>query len=93
MSNGNREMTIKIANMPEVTELDGEKVMIDFESGKYFMIKGVGNDIWEMIADDVKVSDIVEKLLSEYEVEREVCEKEVASFIGQLEEYKFISLS
>jgi hypothetical protein len=92
MSSVSVDMTIKVANMPEVTELDGEKVMIDFDSGKYFMIKGVGNDIWEMIADDVKVSDIVEKLLSEYEVEREVCEKEVESFIRQLEEYKFIKL-
>ncbi len=92
MSSVSMDMTIKVANIPEVTELDGEKVMIDFESGKYFMIKGVGNDIWEMIADDVKVSDIVEKLLSEYEVEREVCEKEVESFIRQLEEYKFIKL-
>ncbi len=65
MSSVSVDMTIKVANMPEVTELDGEKVMIDFDSGKYFMIKGVGNDIWEMIADDVKVSDIIEKLLSE----------------------------
>lgn len=32
-----------------VTDLAGEKVMVDFEQGKYFCIKGVGNDIWDML--------------------------------------------
>ena len=37
---------IKLKKQLNVTDLAGEKVMIDFESGKYFLIKGAGNDIW-----------------------------------------------
>ena len=44
---------IKLKKAINVTDLSGEKVMIDFESGKYFMIKGSGNDIWDMIQDEI----------------------------------------
>lgn len=33
---------IKLKKQLNVTDLAGEKVMIDFESGKYFLIKGAG---------------------------------------------------
>ena len=83
---------IRILKKPEVSELDGEKVMIDFTNGKYFMIKGAGNDIWDEINDGVQVSEIVEALLQEYDVERKTCENEVWKFLKQMEEYKFIEL-
>ena len=37
---------IRMKAKRNVTDLAGEKVMVDFEQGKYFCIKGVGNDIW-----------------------------------------------
>lgn len=47
------EKKVKILKRPEVSELAGEKVMIDFESGKYFMLKGSANEIWEMLKDGI----------------------------------------
>ena len=81
---------IKIKKQLNVTDLSGEKVMVDFEQGKYFMIKGVGNDIWEMLADDVVVADIMDKLLQEYDVTVEQCEKEVLEFLTNLESFGII---
>ena len=40
-----RSSLIHMKRQLNVTDLSGEKVMIDFETGKYFLIKGVGNDI------------------------------------------------
>ena len=73
-----------------VTDLSGEKVMVDFEQGKYFMIKGVGNDIWDMLADDVTVTQIMDKLLLEYDVTKEQCEAEVLNFLTELEKLGII---
>ncbi len=73
-----------------VTDLAGEKVMVDYDNGKYFLIKGVGNDIWEMIQDEITPSEIIEKLLSEYDVSREECEKSVMEFLEKMEGYNFI---
>ena len=81
---------IKLKKAINVTDLSGEKVMIDFESGKYFMIKGSGNDIWDMIQDEISVSDIIENLLKEYDVSREECTQSVMEFLGNLRELDFI---
>lgn len=85
-----REGRVKIKNMPNVTELAGEKVMVDFAHGKYFMLKGVGNDIWEMLEDEIAVDSIIERLLQEYEVEEEQCVSSTIKFLEQLEELEFI---
>ena len=73
-----------------VTDLAGEKVMVDFETGKYFLIKGVGNDIWDLLQEETTPARIIEHLLSEYDVSPEECERSVMEFLTKLKEYKFI---
>lgn len=81
---------IKLIKTINVTELDGEKVMVDFETGKYFLIKGTGNDIWDMLQEEITASEIIDNLLKEYDVSREDCEASVMSFLEKMEKYKFI---
>lgn len=73
-----------------ITDLSGEKVMVDFETGKYFLIKGAGNDIWDMIQVETTPEEIIEKLMQEYEVSREECERSVYEFLEQLQKLNFI---
>ena len=84
------ESLIKMKNTPNVTDLAGDKVMVDFAQGKYFMLKGVGNDIWDLMDDGMKVSDIVAELQKEYDVSEEECLTETIKFLSQLEELNFI---
>ena len=86
----NRNEVIKLKKKLNVTDLSGEKVMIDFDSGKYFMIKGTGNDIWDYIQEEITVDDIIKKLLSEYDVSEAECEESVDEFLTKLKEYDFI---
>ncbi len=81
---------VKIKKNLNVTDLSGEKVMIDFESGKYFMIKGAGNAIWDIIQQEVTVGEIIDKLTTEYDISREDCEKSVMAFLGKLKDLDFI---
>ena len=81
---------VKLATEINVTELAGEKVMIDFATGKYFMIKGVGNDIWDMLQEEITPQQIIDKLLSEYDVTPEVCEESVLAFLGKMQEFDVI---
>ncbi|MBQ8822004.1 MAG: PqqD family protein [Lachnospiraceae bacterium] len=85
-----RNTVIKMTKQLNVTDLAGEKVMVDFASGKYFLIKGVGNDIWDLIQEEITVGGIIDKLLAEYEVAEEECEKAVLEFLGKLKELDFI---
>ncbi|MCR5755055.1 MAG: lasso peptide biosynthesis PqqD family chaperone [Acetatifactor sp.] len=84
----NRE--VKLKKKINVTDLSGEKVMVDFEQGKYFLIKGVGNDIWDMIQEPVTPEQIIERLLQEYEVTPQECENSVMDFLDKMEDLGFI---
>lgn len=86
----NKDYVIKIKKQLNVTDLAGEKVMVDFDSGKYFLIKGVGNDIWDMIQTETTPGEIIEKLLAEYDVTVEECEQSVLNFLEKMKEYEFI---
>ena len=68
----------------DVTDLNGEKVMMNMDQGKYFMIKGVGNRIWDILKEGKSYNQVVEILLNEYEVDKETCEKSVAEFVDKL---------
>lgn len=85
-----KNQKIKLLKSINVTELDGEKVMVDFESGKYFLIKGTGNDIWDMLQEETTPAEIIENLLKEYDVTPEECEASVMNFLEKMESYKFI---
>jgi len=83
---------ISIVKKPDVTDLAGEKVMIDFESGKYFMLTGSANDIWDLLDDGVETEGVVEGLLEIYEVQPEECRDGVLRFLKELEQIGFVSL-
>ena len=85
-----RNTTITLKKKVNVTDLAGEKVMVDFESGKYFLIKGVGNDIWDYVQEKITAGEIIDKLLAEYEVSKEECETSVFEFLNKLKELGFI---
>lgn len=83
---------IRLIKNLNVTDLAGEKVMIDFSSGKYFLLKGVANDIWDYIQNLITVSEIEEKLLSEYDVDKDTCHASVIKFLEQMVDYQFIEV-
>lgn len=85
-----KNAVIKMKKQLDVTDLAGEKVMVDFESGKYFLIKGVGNDIWDMLKEEMTPARIIESLLAEYDVTPEECESSVMTFLEKMKDYKFI---
>lgn len=66
--------------------MGGQTVMMSIERGKYFALEASGQRIWEMMAEPVQVSDIVDRLTAEYDVPRERCEAEVLQFLGDLKQ-------
>ncbi len=83
---------VRILSKINITELADEKVMIDFETGKYFLLKGVACDICEMLSEDITVKMICDGLLKEYDIDMQTCYAEVLSFLKNMEEQGFIKL-
>ena len=65
-------------------DMDGETVMMDIETGKYYNIGRTGGSIWEILEKPHTVSGMVDKMMEIYDVERSVCEEQTKSFVDQL---------
>lgn len=83
---------VRLIKNLDVTDLDGEKVMIDFSSGKYFLLKGAANEIWDFIQNPIIVSDILQNLMNVYDVPEDTCRESIFSFLTQLKNYEFITI-
>lgn len=76
-----------------VSDMDGEKVMLSIENGKYYNLGQIGGRIWELIAEPVTIPSMVEQLVVEYEIEPEVCEQQVYTFLQQLASEGLVQVS
>jgi hypothetical protein len=67
-----------------VSDMDGEKVMLSINSGKYYNLGPIGGRIWDIASSPITVNQIIEVLVSEYEVDWNTCEDQVISFVTNL---------
>ncbi|AIQ11467.1 metallophosphoesterase [Paenibacillus durus] len=67
-----------------VSDMDGEKVMLSIQQGKYFNLGQVGGDIWSIISTPRSVKEIIESLQQIYEIDADICEQDVIPFLQSL---------
>jgi len=65
-------------------DLDGKVVLLSIENSEYYNLNEMGSHIWLLLEKPTTVAALIERLLNEFEVERPVCEVEVAAFLKQL---------
>ena len=75
------------------SEIDDEVVMMNVDTGKYYGMDTVGSRIWELIAEEIQVREVINKLMEEYDVEEEQCEKDVLEFLNELYENKLVQVT
>ncbi|AIQ45093.1 metallophosphoesterase [Paenibacillus sp. FSL R7-0273] len=66
------------------SDMDGEKVMLNIQNGKYYNLGEVGGEIWSAIAQPAPVSRIVEVIRQTFEVPAETAERDVFEFVYSL---------
>lgn len=67
-----------------VSDMGGETVMLSIENGKYYNLGEIGGVIWDLLKDPISISNLIDSLLSEYNVEQQECEEQVMDFIKLL---------
>lgn len=77
----------------DVTDLNGEKVMMNLETGQYFVLNEVASRIWELIESPILVNEVINSLLKEYDIDNNNCETAVIEFISRLNYAKLICVS
>lgn len=73
-------------------EIAGEGVILDLASSSYFGLDEVGVRMWQLLLTDPSPQAACEVLLTEYEVERERLEEDLAKLLDQLAEAGLASI-
>lgn len=73
------------------TEVDGETVIMNSETGHYFGFNSVTTDIWNHLSSPIAFKELIAKLIKEYEVEQETCEKETRPVLARMLQLKIIA--
>ncbi|MGE7636529.1 lasso peptide biosynthesis PqqD family chaperone [Peribacillus frigoritolerans] len=75
-----------------VSDMDGEKVMLSVQKGKYYNLGKLGGEIWDLMKEPVTIQELVTTLQSQYDVAQTECEKQVTDFINQLLEQGLVKI-
>lgn len=73
------------------TELDGEVIILDTGSGKYYEMDSIGSRIWMLLECNPSLMDLQKILTAEFDVDDQTCFKDISDFIGNLAELGLIS--
>ncbi|MEK4065673.1 lasso peptide biosynthesis PqqD family chaperone [Peribacillus sp. FSL R5-0717] len=75
-----------------VSDMDGEKVMLSVQKGKYYNLGKLGGEIWDLMKEPVTIQELVTTLQSQYDVEQTECKEQVTDFINQLLEQGLVKI-
>lgn len=63
---------------------DGETAIMNVSRGTYYILNGVGGQIWEIIKEPTPVQNVCDDILAQYDVEAEECTKQVLRYLDEL---------
>jgi hypothetical protein len=72
------------------SEVDNEAVLLSLNTNMYFGLDEVASRIWALADKPILISEIIQSLLKEYEIDKETCQKEVLDFVELLYYQKLI---
>ncbi|MEH6945325.1 lasso peptide biosynthesis PqqD family chaperone [Bacillus sp. JJ722] len=75
-----------------VSDMDGEKVMLNIQNSKYYNLGHLGGEIWDLLKEPIAFQDLISLLLTNYDISQAECEQQVSSFLEQLLEEGLIQI-
>lgn len=66
------------------SDLGGEVAILDLGGGIYYGLDAVGARIWELVREPIKVNQIQETIIEEYDADRARIEPDVLAFLQRL---------
>jgi hypothetical protein len=71
---------------PDVLAAEAEKdlVMVSIANGLYYGVSDVAREIWEAIEQPKKISDLIDELAGNYDIDPTKCKEETLSFLEDL---------
>jgi hypothetical protein len=74
-------------------ELQGEAVLLNLKTGVYFGLNPIGTRVWELLAHHGIVRDVVDAIVGEYDVARQVCADDVIALIADMQNHSLVTVA
>lgn len=75
-----------------IRQLDGESVLLNLETEKYFGLDATGTRMWELVTSSPSIEAACGLLTHEFEVEPEVLRNHLAELLGQLVDHGLLKV-
>lgn len=75
------------------TKVDGQTVMVRIKNRMYYGLDDIGSRIWELITTPQQVSQVIDSLMEEYDVERVKCQVNTLDLLNLLYEEGLIRIA
>ncbi len=69
--------------------LAGEAILLDLDNGRVVGLNETGTFLWPRI-QDLEESELIERLVREFEVDHETARRDLARFVALLREHGFV---
>jgi hypothetical protein len=73
------------------TVMDGEMVLLNLNTGRYYTLNTVGTMVWELCMAGKTLEDIHQALCVQFEVSSERAEQDLFELVNQLEQEGLLS--
>jgi len=65
-------------------DLNGEAVLLNLKSGKYFSLDAVGTRMWTLLAENGQLEPAFQAMLKEYNVDEQTLNRDLIALIDRL---------
>lgn len=79
-----RFSTVRLSADVIFRELDGEAVLLDFASGRYFGLNAVGTRVWTLLAAGESVDAAIDAVTREFDASEDQVARDVEELINEL---------
>jgi hypothetical protein len=77
-------VNLRIADNVVFRNLAGESVLLNLDTGTYFGLDAIGTRLWNLVAEHRSTAQVINILLSEYDVDEPRLQTDVNTLIDQL---------
>ena len=67
-----------------------ETIVLSLPTSRYFTITGVGSRLFELLAEDLSLDELVETVVDEYEVDPVAARRDIEAFLVRLRDAQLL---
>jgi hypothetical protein len=77
---------------PMAATVGGRIVLMSASAGNYYDLDEIGTDVWQRLSEPVRVGDLCDQLVVEYDGERDQIERDVLTLLRELAAHALIEV-